>query len=943
MIIKVHISPDFIGSSDTGGIRRVSEGLLKHFPTFGVEHVRNVKDADIIMAHGAIPTRHGNKPIININHGLYWSRQGWGASYLDVNERLVDAMRRAVAHTAPSEWVSKAIRRGGLFYPKVIYHGVDADEFSPGKNEGYVLWNKARADFVSDPQDMQSVAALLPDVEFLTTIGNKTRNVSILARGQRNEAMPFNQMKKVVANAGVYLCTARETFGIGTLEAMASGVPVAGWDWGGQSEIIIPGVTGYLAKPGDFEGLAKCIELCIEHREVLSENCIADVKKRWGWEKRVEQYADLVKKVYHDHYKLKRPKVSVLISAYNLDKYLPDCLESINRQTMKGYECIVVDDAQSESTKEIVKSFRENNKKIIYKATPENLGLPGARNFGFELAKGKYIRHLDADDYLSDNALELEANALDMDQDAHIVYGHIETVNEDGSRIFSKDGNVARSGWPEESFNWFGQMAHLNQLPSCCMMRREVLERSGGYRDRMVRNEDAEFWCRVTSLGFRAKKFTQAVTYFHRHREDSKGAEEWKKEGKEPDWTAWFPWRMGASDFQTAKDVLRKNAGLHPEPKLVPFGAQGKVKEPRFWYVHDYAYPVVSVIVTCGPMHEKHLLDALDSIQAQSYPDWECIVVNDTGKPWESDIMGAPFAKVVNMDGNQGVAAARNKGFEFAKGQFVIWMDADDYWLPWYLDRMVAYGEANDGIIFSDLLQDKGKGEKLEIYRYGEFEEARLALDMRYAGSSVLVPRYAAELVLESQGGWDTDIVGMEDWDYQIAVHDAGVCAYHIDDALFVYRVYTSTKREKDHARISEITGYLDGKWSKYRIRGEAMGCGCGRKVIAKTSPQSAMSSSGNFKSSESIAMEMGDEGSLVMLEYFGPNEQNFSIRSKLDGRVRYTFGNNRHKKRRTVFLKDAQHLAGKVGPNGIALWQIVTGATIEDMDPQAALGRELA
>jgi len=940
MTIKVHVDPDFIGSSETGGIRRVSEGMLKHFGKFGVEHVQNVKDADVILAHGSMPTRDGNKPIININHGLYWSRQEWGESYLDVNERLVEAMQRAVAHTAPSEWVSKAIRRGGLFYPKVIYHGVDSDEFAPGENQGYVLWSKARADVVSDPQDMQKVAAMLPEVKFLTTIGQQTRNVSIMKRGPRNEAMPFNQMKKVIANAGVYLCTARETFGIGTLEAMACGVPVAGWDWGGQSEIIIQGVTGYLAYPGDYKGLAECIEMCIAHRNILSNNCIDDVKKRWGWEKRVEEYADLVKKVYHDHYKVRRPKVSILISAYNLDKYLPACLESVNRQTLRGYECIVVDDAQSKSTKDIVMSFREKNKKIKYKATPENLGLPGARNFGFEHSKGKYIRHLDADDWLADNALEVEVAALEKDLDAHIVYGHMEMVNEDGSRIFGKDGNVVRSGWPEESFSWFGQMAHLNQLPSCCMMRREVLERSGGYRDRMVRNEDAEFWCRVTSLGFRAKKFTQAVTYFHRHREDSKGAEEWAKDGKEPDWTAWFPWRMGASDFQSARDVLRKNAGLHPNAKLVPFGAQGKTTDPRFWYVHDYAYPVVSVIVTCGPMHEKHLLDALDSVQAQSYPDWECIVVNDTGKAWESDIMGAPFAKVVNMDGNQGVSAARNKGFEYAKGRFIVWMDADDYWLPWYLDRMVAYGEQNDGIIFSDLIQDTG--DNLEVYRYPEFNEARLAIDMRYAGSSVLVPRYAAELVLESQGGWDTEIVGMEDWDYQIAVHDAGVCAYRIEDALFVYRVYSSTKREKDHARISEISAYLDEKWKKYRKEGVTMACGCGKKKIVKALPQSTMSSSGNFKSSESIAMEMGDEGSLVMVEYFGPNEQNFSIRSKLDPRVRYTFGNNRHKKRRTVFLKDAQRLAGQIGPNGKVLWQIVTGAKVEDMDPQAALGRQL-
>jgi len=934
-IIKVHISPDFIGSTETGGIRRVSEGMLKYFPQFGVKHVSNVRDADIIIAHGAMQTKCGGKPIINVNHGLYWSRQQWGDGFFDVNGRLADAMTAAVAHTAPSEWVSKAMRRGGLFYPEVIYHGVDMEDFTPGNNEGYVLWNKARADYVSDPEDMQMVAALLPSVQFRTTIGREADNVRVI------KPMPYDDMKKVVGNAGVYLCTARETFGIGTLEAMAAGVPVAGWDWGGQSEIIIQGVTGYLAFPGDFEGLAECIRLCLQHREILSKNCMADVKKRWGWEKRIEQYAKLVKKVYRDYYKLKRPRVSVIVTAYNLDKYLPDCLESVNRQTMGDYECLVVDDAQLNSTKKIVAGFRKDNKRIRYLPTLNNLGLPGARNYGFYKSKGRFIRHLDADDFLADNALELEAKALDEDQDVHIVYGHIETVNEDGSRLLDKRGNPRRSGWPTETFNWFEQMAHMNQLPSCVMMRREVLERSGGYRDRMKRNEDAEFWCRVTSLGFKAKKFTQAVTFFHRQRSDSKGAEEWAKEGREPDWTAWFPWRMGADGFDEARNVFRENAGMHPNPALVPFGAQGKPTNTKFWYVHDYAYPVVSVIVTCGPKHERYLLDALDSVQAQSYPDWECIVVNDTGEVWGPDIMGAPYAKVVNMNGNEGVSAARNKGFEFARGRFVIWMDADDYWLPWYLDRMVAYGEENDGIIFSDMIQDTG--DKLELYRYREFDERRLSLDMRYAGSSVLVPRYAAEKVLALQGGWDCEIVGNEDWDYQIAVHSTGVCAYHIPEALFVYRVYSSTKRKKDHARKEEIVEYLNNKWPRYLKEGIKMACGCVKKTIVKRSPKSTLSSSSKLFDSpeEMIVADEGQDDKIVSVEYFGPNEQNFSIRSKLDSQVRYKFGNNPHNKIKEVFLKDALYLIGKIGRDNLQFYKIVTGVSAEDgeQDPQAALG----
>src|SRR5512135_2805640 len=129
-------------------------------------------------------------------------------------------------------------------------------------------------------------------------------------------------------------------------------------------------------------------------------------------------------------------------------------------------------------------------------------------------------------------------------------------------------------------------MAHMNQLPSCAMMRREVMQRSGGYRIRNKRQEDAEFWCRVTSFGFRAKKVTQAITYYHRMRDDSKGQKEWDTEGKEPDWTAWFPWRLGAKDGGEGRTLLRKYGGLHPFPQIVPFGAQGDSSDGKFWYVH---------------------------------------------------------------------------------------------------------------------------------------------------------------------------------------------------------------------------------------------------------------------------------------------------------------------------------------------------------------------
>jgi glycosyltransferase involved in cell wall biosynthesis len=864
---------------------------------------------------------------VAINHGLFWSRQPWGEGYQDVNEQVVESMCRAVAHTAPSDWVNRAIRRGGYFYPETVYHGIASEEFKPGENGGYVLWNKGRADFVSNPEDMQRAARLLPDIPFWTTIGREDSNVKVIG------VQPHARMREIVANAGTYLATTRETFGIGTLEAMACGIPIAGFDWGGTKEIVIQGETGYLAPPGDFRALAECVKLCLAERARLSANCMDDVRNRWKWEPRIEQYANIFKRVYADFYELKRPTVSVILTAYKLDQYLPQAIESVRRQTLEDWELIVIDDAGLASTRKIVESYAD--RRIHYKPTLENLGLPGARNYGFFLSRGRFIRHLDADDFLADNALALEAEALETNPGVHIAYGHLETVREDGSRIV-KAGEPVRSGWPPDQFCWEEQMAHLNQLPSCVMMRREVLERTGGYRDRMKRNEDAEFWCRATSGGFRAKKVTQAVTYFHRQREDSKGALEWRDQGPEPDWTAWFPWRMGAADYRQARTVLQRYAGKHPKPHLVPFGAQGRPLKEKFWYVHDFAYPIVSIVVTVGPGHKSYMVDALDSILAQSYPDWECIVVNDTGAPWERDIMGAPWAQVVNMNGNQGTAAARNEGYKHTRGRYIVWMDADDYWMPWFLDVMVSHAEENTGVIFSDLILDKDG--KKEVHHYNNFNSTRVPHTMQYAGSSVLYPRKVVDAVIALQGGYDPQAPGMEDWDFQMAVHHLGFCAYRVEEPLFVYRMHTSTKREADYAKIDDIRRFMDEKWIDYRLGGRQLMCSCAGTKRTNNQPKSTLSSSGNFAPNENV-----NDGQLatemVKVEYVGPLEQNFTIRSKVQAGLVYRFGNNDSHRQRDVLFGDAEWMTGMRDGSEKPLYIMLTAQPMEARNPASFLG----
>lgn len=599
-----------------GGIRRVVEALRKYLPTYGIDLTDDIESADLTVGHGAISVVYPDKPFVSHNHGLYWSEYEWGDWAHITNLKVIEALTQADAITAPSEWVREALTRGIMRNVRVIPHGIDADEWEyTGEHSDYVLWNKARADSVSEPKDMQTLAALMPDVKFVSTLGEKTANVHICNVGS------IEQMKPVIQKAGLYLATARETFGIGTLEAMASGVPVVGWDYGGQREIIQQGETGYLAPYGDYAALADCVRRALSERERLSQHCVATVHERYQWVDQVRLYADLYQDVVEE-YTHPRPKVSVIIPSHNYAHYLPDAIRSVQAQTLQDYECLIVDDASTDDTARVAAEIVTQDARFHYLQTPQNLKLSATRNYGFDHAQGKYILYLDADDQLgSEMALSILANALDEDRSIHIAYGLLDLMNETGtdrrSNPFPKD------------FNWFKQMAHLNQVPTAAMMRREVIEASGGWRTRQWRAEDAEFWSRVTSYGFYAKKVTEVSTLLYRLHQQSKGAIEHRENADhDGNWLALIPWRS-ANAADEGNFYLKKYGESVPMPSRVPFAAQGKPKEDLefSWSVSHFQDVLVTIVVVVG--ENGSLIDTLDSLVGQDVNSWRVIVIGN--------------------------------------------------------------------------------------------------------------------------------------------------------------------------------------------------------------------------------------------------------------------------------------------------------------------------
>lgn len=124
--------------------------------------------------------------------------------------------------------------------------------------------------------------------------------------------------------------------------------------------------------------------------------------------------------------------ISIIMSVYNVEQYIDECLQSIFNQTYKNIEVIIINDGSTDKSLDIINKYRGKYTNIIY-IEQENKGLSEARNTGLNIAKGKYIAYIDSDDYIAPNMFELMVNKIKEDDSDMVIIGHHEFYdNEEG-------------------------------------------------------------------------------------------------------------------------------------------------------------------------------------------------------------------------------------------------------------------------------------------------------------------------------------------------------------------------------------------------------------------------------------------------------------------------------------------------------------------------------
>ncbi len=207
------------------------------------------------------------------------------------------------------------------------------------------------------------------------------------------------------------------------------------------------------------------------------------------------------------------PKVSVIVTCFDLGRYLDEAVDSVLAQTLQDFEIIIVDDGSTEpETRALLDGYRRPRTRVL---RIDHRGLAAARNAGIARARGAYLCALDADDRLRPSCLEKMARVLDEEPSVAFVSSWL--------RAFGT-----------EEWDWQPERCDLpallseNTVLTAALVRREAVLGVGGYDTAMPAqgDEDWDLWLTLVERGHQGRVLRE-VLFDYRRRPDSMSTRCW--------------------------------------------------------------------------------------------------------------------------------------------------------------------------------------------------------------------------------------------------------------------------------------------------------------------------------------------------------------------------------------------------------------------------------
>lgn len=211
------------------------------------------------------------------------------------------------------------------------------------------------------------------------------------------------------------------------------------------------------------------------------------------------------------------PKVSICIPVRNGEKFIFQAIESALNQTYKNYEIIVIDNASTDGTVNLVSKFFSGNGAVRFFKNHENIGLVGNFNACLQHARGEYIKFLCADDLISPTCIDKMVKALDENLSCALVVSQCHMINGNGLNI-SRRGHLGRKKKLLGAYVINRCLFGTNYIgePSSVMFRRQQASR--GFRSEFTHLMDLEMWFYLLEQGD-LYNISESLCSIRRHQE----------------------------------------------------------------------------------------------------------------------------------------------------------------------------------------------------------------------------------------------------------------------------------------------------------------------------------------------------------------------------------------------------------------------------------------
>lgn len=203
--------------------------------------------------------------------------------------------------------------------------------------------------------------------------------------------------------------------------------------------------------------------------------------------------------------------VTILIPAYNVEKYIAEAVYSIQNQSHSNIEILIIDDGSVDNTNSIIRNLKEKDSRIVLVTNESNLGLIKTLNKGIELAKGKYIARMDSDDIAHPNRIEKQLGTMLSNPNVDFVGCLLKVINEKNRFLYYLDAFDVDDNFVAGFISMFeSPIAHPGLL-----IKSEVIKKYK-YRDEQEYKhvEDFDMFSRMLADGVKYKCHREYLLYY---------------------------------------------------------------------------------------------------------------------------------------------------------------------------------------------------------------------------------------------------------------------------------------------------------------------------------------------------------------------------------------------------------------------------------------------